>query len=353
MTQNARQLVQRRAMCRPSIFLLALCVAGCDIDVVLGRNFPADSGVPGDSGSDGGGQVDGGDAGSDAGFDAGTDGGTDAGVDAGFDAGFDAGSDAGTDAGLDAGDDGGVDAGTDAGIDAGFDAGFDAGPPNLRLELRGPLTIELGTTETYFAVVSNDGGQDSMPISVSVAFPGEAAFVSGSGCVKNGVALDCDAGVVSAFVGSAAPSAQITVTGDAGRTWYQVTAQAGVLTATKPLVVTGVGVMALPIIGRRDADVTACFGSNIFSYSQCTPASLIYDHITFLPDGGMTADAGYAGIWGQSPHLRNLGFRLLNPFDGGIGTSFSGASVDSTCFQGVITSPQGMLYIGGFRACLN
>lgn len=328
------------------LILIAAALAGCNADVVLGRNFPADAALA-DAGDDGGtGQLDGGTTDGGA-----LDGGADAG---GSDAGTDGGVDAGLDAGLDAGQDGGADAGVDAGVDAGTDAGVDAGPANLRLDLTGPLVVQAADPGTFTATLTNSGGVASAPQLVVITFPPGLTFVSATGGCASSAATEvsCDLGMVPAL-SSVSGSATVTVFApDSGLGWHQVSAAAGPLDASTPLSATGVGALVLQVVAPRLLKVDACFGSNLYSYSQCTPASLVSATVMLLADGGIDSlDAGYYGQWGQSPHLRNLGFRFMAPPNIN-GTRFSGASVSATCFEGVVDNPMGTHNVGAFQGCL-
>ncbi|MBX7100123.1 MAG: DUF11 domain-containing protein [Myxococcaceae bacterium] len=332
------------------LIAVGAALAGCNADVVLGRNFPADASSA-DAGDDGGtGMLDGG-GGSDGGADAGSqDGGLDAGVDGGSDGGADAGADAGLDAGTDAGLDGGA---GDAGADAGADAGVDAGPANLTLELTGPLVVQAADPGTYTATLTNSGGQPSLPQNVVITFPAGLTFVSSAGCASSAVnAVSCDLGVIPAQSAVSGSATMTVMAPDSGLGWHEVSAAAGPLDASTPLAVTSIGTVVVTVGAPRMVQVDACFGTGTYSYSQCTPASLVSAAVLFLPDGGIDSiDAGYYGQWGQSSHLRNLGFRFWAP--GNInGTRFAGQSVNATCFQGVVDNPMGVHNVGAFQACL-
>ncbi len=106
-----------RGFMRPSLPLVLLLAAGCELVVDFDRSRIVDGGSDAsvDSGSD---------ASVDSGSDASVDGGSDASVDGGSDASVDGGSDASVDGGSDAAmGDATVDAGADASVDASGDAG--------------------------------------------------------------------------------------------------------------------------------------------------------------------------------------------------------------------------------------
>jgi hypothetical protein len=299
----------RRAQMHRRALLLVLCAAACDLDVLVGRNFAGPDGGTADGGTADGGTADGGTA----------DGGT-----------------------ADGGDfDGGVaDSGT-----------ADAGPASLIFGLDGTLVVQRGDTATYVATLFNDGGQASVPQLASLGFPSGVTFVSGTSCTGDGGAASC-------VFGPAAPAAAVSASAvaavDAGLGWHDVTGSHAAASVIVPLAVTGTGGFVVPISGPRFLDVSACFGTNIMSYAQCTPPSLTMERILLLPDGGIDgADGGVAGVWGQSAHQRNLALRFLFVSTAMRGTSLAGASVTAVCFQGVIDDPQGVHFAGAWEGCFN
>ena len=341
--------------------MLTLCA--CDADVLLGYNqalSSADAGDAPDAGqlTDGGLSVDAGLA-VDAGFsDAGLDGGS-ASVDGGpADSGTDSGvvdagtADAGASADSGAGDAGPVDAGSsgDAGSDAG--APVDAGPANFSLQITGPLVLQQGDPGTWRFFMFNDGGLAGQPDASVFTTPAGFTFQSGMSCADaGGTSITCTYPLLFSLEGATSTA---TLIAGAGFGWHDLTAQFEGQSQVVSVSVTGIGNTVVPLTdGGYPLNIDACFGTSITSYSQCTPGSLISAPIILRPDGTIDSlDAGYLGIWGQSPHFRNLGFRFLAP-NGNRGTSFSGFSVSPLCFEGVINNPAGTPFTGAWRGCLN
>lgn len=326
--------------------LVVISLAGCSADVVLGINFPADAGLADSGVSIDGGFVDAGEVDS---------GSADASVvDAGApDSGMiDAGE---VDSGV--ADSGAVDAGdVDAGFDGGTDAGIDAGPPDLSLEFSGAVAVESGDLTVLTVHARNIGGRVARDAGVIVTIPLGLSFSSSTDCTPaTPQAIGCALGDV---VSGGVATADFTLTADAGLGWRSLRGQ--VLSEDDsadandvldyPMAVTNVGTLVLPIVAPRLARLDACFGTNIMSYSQCTPGSLLSGYIFLYPDGGAEpADGGYSGAWGQAAHQRNVGFRFfVGPMTG---RQYTGASVIPNCFDGV-SDIGTVFYAGAFRLCL-
>lgn len=344
---------------------LALGFVSCAADVVLGidrddadAGVPldggsADAGVQGDGGTGDGGALDAGapDASADAGpDDAGTT--TDAGVaDASVDAGLDAGA---ADAG--APDAGAVDAGAvDAGLDGG---GTDAGSGFVDLTpfFSGAVAVERGDLTVLVIGARNLGTAVSPDASVAVTIPTGLSFRSGAACVSvDPQRADCLLGDVPA---GGVATASLTLAADAGLGWRNVRAQLraplDVSDANDvelfPLAITGVGTVVVPVSAPRLALLEGCIGTNLVSFSQCTPGALITSLVVFSADGGCAPeDGGYEGAWGQAAHRRNIGFRFFEgPF---LGRQYAGAATTTSCFEGV-GDVSGLFNTAAFRLCL-
>ncbi len=120
-------------------------------------------------------------------------------------------------------------------------------------------------------------------------------------------------------------------------------------TATWVAAVTSVGGFVVPMNAPRVLDGIDCFGTNITSFSQCTPPSFITDRLWPMPDGGVENDGGAESRWEQSASQRNLCMRFELPLGG---TVFYGVSVSALCFEGGIddfVTPQ--RNVGAFRVC--
>jgi hypothetical protein len=248
-------------------------------------------------------------------------------------------------------------ASTDGGAsDGGAD---DGGQPDLTLRFTGPFVIQQGTTETWQHEVRNTEGGSALSVMVAVTLPSGVSVVSGCGAVDGGAR--CDAGTIGPVSVLAVPALYTT---DAGVGWRTVTGavstptaelNASNNTATFPIAVTGAGATPVPITGTRQLNLSACFGSNITSYAQCTAGSLVQGSMLLLDDAGVdTLGQGYAGFWGQSPHQRNLAFRFLNLVTGNTEFSYAGSAVDAGCFEGLIDVPpdSGTISSGAWQGCL-
>jgi hypothetical protein len=304
--------------------VVLLGVSACTPDVIVGINVrndagSADASVLLDAGED----------------DAGT---ADAGV-----------PDAGTpDAGLP--DGGAPDAGM---LDAG--APGDGGPVDLLVGLTGDVVIDQNSIASYLARATNLGGSTALDASVIITLPPGLALRSSTQCTADGGVITCPVGDVLA--GDIA-LATFTVDTDAGRGWRDLLVRAqtespdvdaGNDTTTFFMAVTAPSALVFPVMGPRTVDINFCVGTNLTSYSMCTPPSLVTGSIELLPDGGLESDAGFFGQWAQSPHQRNIAWRFY--VGSTFGARYAGVAVSASCFEGVIDT-NGTYNRGAFQGCL-
>lgn len=325
----------------------------------------SDAAVGQGPGSDGGGP-DGGSA--DAG---GPDGGV---ADGGGDGGVvgDGGSDGGVvgDGGADGGavDDGGspdggaADAGSsDAGpSDAGAaDAGpNDAGIPNLSLVLEPPVVVEVGEVATVVLMAQNAGGNAADNVFARTALPDGGVFLGGAGCTALAGVVDCSFGAVPGN-STATRSFSLSLGPGLGTRSLRTTLTSGTPDVSlednfvhRLVGQTAVGTDVVPPLLGRILDGGVCQGSNITSYAQCVPGSLLYFQIALEDAGFRQVDMpDFGGRWGTSPSRRNVGFQFFYT-DGGPGSQYWGSTVSPLCFEGLLdlaAQPNR----GGWRACVH
>ena len=329
----------------PAVLGLLLALGACAEDVVIGRyraTNTQDSGSP-----DGGGA---------------------------FDAGANDGGPTAADGGANDGgslDGGSVDAGPgDGGSDGGqADAGtLDAGP-NLTATLTGEWVLQVDAGPQQWRLeVGNAGSSDVSAPVVLLSFA-PAVSISGPGCSDagplndGGPSMRCLVGPLAA--GAMVPVALTVEVRSSNQQLYAVTAE--VLAAPgeatlddnldrHPIALTPVAASSIAINAPRVMAASLCAGTNIFSFAQCVPGSRLNERFLLEADGGfhdvdagMPAGTGWLGRWALGAGGTNI--VLMEP-DSVIPYGWVGATVSTTCFEGVIQTGAGRPYAGAWRGCL-
>ena len=334
----------RRVLC-PAIIGLLLALGACAEDVVIGRyraTNAQDSGNP-----DGGGSFDGGPIAPDGG-------GNDAGsLDAGP-------NDGGTGGGL-------VDAGQ---VDGGSDAGLVDAGPNLTATLSGEWVLQVDAGPQQWRLDVGNVGSSAVNAPVVLLSFVPAVSISGAGCSDAGPLSDGGPSMRCAL-GPLAPGANVPVpltveVLSSTLQYYPVTAE--VLPAPgetalsdnldrHPLALTPAATSSISVNAPRVMAASLCAGTNIFSFAQCVPGSRINDSFALLLDGGfygvdagMGPGTGWLGRWALGAGGTNIVF--MPPESAAPPYGWVGASVSSTCFEGVIQTGSGRAYGGAWRGCL-
>jgi Domain of unknown function DUF11 len=255
----------------------------------------------------------------------------------------------------------------DAGLEdasVAFDAGaadagvLDAGAPfaDLQVSLSGPMVLEQSEFGTYVLRVANVGALSAASTVVVFAPPVGFNFQSAGTCALSSNMVTCDFGDLD---GGSTSSANVTLGAGGEYGWGDFTLSAssstpdrtpsdntllGALAATPP------GTPTVTVVPQF-IDVTGCRGTNIAAFSQCVSGSTMVERYSLLADGGLTDDAGYVGVWGQSGHQRNLAFRFHDAATGQQQAGFVGGSVSAQCFEGPIDLG-GVPYVGAWRGCV-
>jgi hypothetical protein len=220
----------------------------------------------------------------------------------------------------------------------------------------GEIVVQRGDLLLFNAGARNLGGSDARDASVTLTIPLGLSWRAGPCTPTSPQRAVCALGDIPSGGVSSAP---ITLAADAGLGWRSVQLVAATESpdsqdandvSSVRVAVTGLGAQVVPVNAPRPAFLEACFGTGLTSFSVCTPASLLSSPVLLLPDGGVdTLDAGFDGLWSQSPHQRNIGFRFY--FGAIFGRQYAGASTTATCFEGVIDTTT-TFETGAFRLCL-
>jgi len=220
-------------------------------------------------------------------------------------------------------------------------AASDAGPPDLLVALEAPLCLEIGATSTAMLTIQNLGGSASSVVA-SVQLPAGTTFISAPGCISAGATqVQCDGGTLSTGARLDVP---LSLTWPLTSGTRRLVATVASWSATT----TG-GTIVIPMAPPRIFD-GSCTGTNLMSYAQCTPPSLLFGRLWPVADAGVENDGGVPGRWQQSTSQRNLCMKFDGPMGG---TIFYGVSVSAGCFEGLIDNfeiPEPR--VGAWRGCL-
>ena len=248
----------------------------------------------------------------------------------------------------------------DAGVADDGGAAFgsqDAGTPDLTLASNGLWLVEVGEDYVVDLTVRNPGSGLAQDTSIDLSWPMGGTFVSSPDCVGTVVSARCGVGAVDA---RASKRVSATVNLGPSPRWLELSARAFSSSLDQnpadnyldvPIALTPVGLAPVALTGERSFTVQSCFGRTITTFSQCMAGSLQTGQALLHADGGLEDPTGVFGFWGQSTHQRNVAWRYVNR-DGSRGSSFVGASVSATCFEGVFDDTSAVTS-GAWRGCLN
>jgi hypothetical protein len=244
----------------------------------------------------------------------------------------------------------------DAGVpDGGADGGLvDSGVPfaSLEVSLTGAVVLEQGETTTWSLQLHNPGTLTALRARAVITKPPDFAFLGSTGCALSATEATCDLGDVDAGA-TVTATLDLNANGEYGWNSFDVTTtflDGGTQLLNAGIAETPPGGVAVNVLPQV-LDVTGCRGMNIRAFSQCVPGSTTIERYELFVDGGLTDDAGYDGLWGQSNHQRNVAFRFRDIATGQLQGGFVGASVSAQCFEGVI-DVGGVHYVGAWRACV-
>lgn len=224
---------------------------------------------------------------------------------------------------------------------------------DLAVDFTGDIVIDQLSTAAYTVRALNLGGTTALDASVFITIPPGLGLRSSATCSFDGGTLSCPMGDV--LPGAAGVGAFVLDT-DAGPGWRDLR---GVVTSASPdadagndattffMAVTVPSAQVFPIVAPRSVDITFCVGTNLTSFSMCTPPSYVTGSIVLMPDGGLESDGGFYGQWSQSPHQRNVAWRFF--IGSTFGARYSGVAVGA-CFEGVL-DVNGTYNRGAFQGC--
>jgi hypothetical protein len=101
-------------------------------------------------------------------------------------------------------------------------------------------------------------------------------------------------------------------------------------------------------------DIEDCFGpGTLTSFAQCTPAWMLTGQVSLDPGGliSVATEPDIAGTWTEPGGSGTIRMEYRTISTGDLVSVFTGTSVSSTCYEGLITSPS--MPQGAFRACLH
>lgn len=233
----------------------------------------------------------------------------------------------------------------------------DAGTPDLTLASNGLWLVEVGEDYVVDLSVRNPGSGLVRDTSVDLSWPMEVTFLASSECVAGPQSARCDAGVL---MPGASTRVALRLNLGPSPHWLELSTRAFSSSRDQnpadnylPIFValTPAGAMPVALSGERSFTVQSCFDRTITSFSRCMAGRIQTGQVLLHADGGVEDPVGVFGFWGQSTHQRNVAWRYLNR-DGSRGSSFVGASVSATCFEGVFDDTSAVTS-GAWRGCLN
>lgn len=223
----------------------------------------------------------------------------------------------------------------------------------LSLSLSGANAVAQGATYRLSYSSTNNGSTYASGVVLSLSLPSGAVLVASS---ANRCAVAGPAAVSCALGGqgyrrsiSGTVDFRMDVAGNASFSGQLVhPADVSPLNnfASKSLVVTSSGPVAAPIPSTGAVlHFSQCGGTNLTSYQQCVPGSLVSYDLTLQANGDVLDPEGFLlGTWAQNTAKTTLSISAG-------ASSAAATAVSTTCFDGLWTTT-GSTGVGAFRACL-